>query len=133
MILQLKDRFLSPLTWDSYYEHPFGWVGAPEGGGSSDLAKEIRENRQSLEIIGGVVDSTLSYEYDEFALVRYKRKLYLLQTSGCSCPSPTETWGIVHGPVGKRELIKEIKAGNYEGYTLPSHLGEELLQVIDAA
>jgi hypothetical protein len=131
MILDKKDRYIKEEQ--TYYDHPFGWVGAGAGGGQNPIDQVFKENRHKIEIIGGVVDHNLSYEYDEFALVRWKSKLYLLETSGCSCPSPDETWGTVHGPITKTELTKEIKAGNYTGYTLPAHLEQELLEVIEAA
>ena len=130
MILQLADRFLKEET--RTYERPFGWVAHPAGGSLNPVEKELVENRTKLEIIGGVVDDQLSWEYDEFAVVRYQRKLYLFETSGCSCPDPTETWRVT-GPFTKAELLKEIKAGNYGGFTLPEHLEEELKQVVDAA
>ena len=130
MILQLADRFLKPD--DKSYWRDFGWVAHPAAVANNELDKEMVANRYKLEIIGGVVDETLSYEYDEFAVVRYKRKLYLFETSGCSCPDPTETWS-VQGPYTKKELHDEIKKGNYSGYTLPKHLEEDLLKVIDAA
>jgi hypothetical protein len=79
------------------------------------------------------VDETLSYEYDECAVVRYKGNLYLLQTSGCSCPSPTETWRVILGPYTKEDLLSQIKSGNYQGYTLPEHLEADLIAVIEAA
>jgi len=131
MILEPEKRFLSEE--EKSYSHPFYWVGHPECYSPDDLEKEFIQNRTKLEIIGGVIDETLSYEYDEFAVVLYKNELYLLETSGCSCPSPGETWRIIHGPVTKAELLKEIKAGNYKGYTLPSQLEQDLIKVIEAA
>ncbi len=129
MILQLADRFLTED--DRSYVRDFGWVAHPAGGYANEVAKELIANRTKLEVIGGVTDDTLSYAYDEFAVVRYKRKLYLFETSGCSCPDPTETWTVA-GPFTKAELLKEIKSGNYGGYTLPKHLEEELKRVVDA-
>lgn len=133
MILDKEKRFLTPETVECYWDHPFGWVGHPRCEHQKEVEREFIANREKLEIIGGVVDETLSYEYNEFAVVKYKRKLYLLETSGCSCPSPTETWYIVHGPSTKKELIKSINAGDYQGYTLPEHLEKDLIAVIEAA
>jgi len=133
MILQLEQRFIKEESVESYWDRPFGWVGHPRCDNPGEFEKQFIENRSKLEVIGGVVDDTLSWEYDDFAIVRYKRHLYLLETSGCSCPSPTETWRVIHGPMKKAELIKEIKSGNYRGYTLKPHIEEELLKVVDAA
>ena len=133
MILEKNKRFLTPETVEAYWNHSFGWVGHPRCENQGDVEKEFIENREKLEIIGGVVDETLSYEYDEFAVVRYKEDLYLLETSGCSCPSPVETWHIIHGPITKEQLLSEIKVGNYQGYSLPGHLEKDLLAVVESA
>jgi hypothetical protein len=144
LILELKDRFLPPAGVECSYDHLFYWVGHPASsrpaGSTGDSAKdaynalqnEFIANRDKLEILGGVTDPNACYDYDEFAVVRYKRKLYLLETSGCSCPSPSETWGIVHGPTTKTELVKSIKKGDYQGYTLPEWAEAELLAAIES-
>lgn len=139
MILFGDDRFFPKMKDEDIpsYGHPFWWVGHPasrEGKNEySVLHREFITNRHKLEIIGGVDDPNACYDYDEFAIVRYKRKLYLLETSGCSCPSPSETWSIIHGPTTKAALIAAIKAGEYQGYTLPEWAEAELLKVIAEA
>lgn len=35
-----------------------------------------------------------SYEYDDSALLEYNGVYYVMNTSGCSCPDPCETWGL---------------------------------------
>lgn len=133
MILKIEERFMPEGSTENYWDFSFGWVGHPRCDNPGELEMEFIKNRSKLEVIGGVVDATLSYEYDDFAIVRYKRHLYLLETSGCSCPSPTETWRVIHGPMTKREIIQEIKSGNYRGYTLKPVMEEELLKVVEAA
>jgi hypothetical protein len=109
----------------------FYWVGHAACESPTDIEKELIAHKSQIEFIGGVSDDNLSYEYDEFAVIRYKRKLYLLETSGCSCPDPSETWRVVCGPTTKTQLVKEIKAGNYQGYTLPKHLEADLILAIE--
>lgn len=130
MIFAHQDRFnrfedYGPLYWPGHpqCEH------APDG----SIERDMINNNTELEVIGGVEDPNASYSYDDFALVRFRGELYLLESSGCSCPSPSETWRVVHGPATKEELVAVIKAGDYEGYTLPSGTEQFLLEVIDAA
>jgi len=83
-------------------------------------------------LIGGVVDENAGYEYDEFALVQIDGVFYLLQTIGCSCPSPSETWHVRHkGTIA--DIRAAIISGEYDGYTLPGRKRDEFLALIDKA
>jgi hypothetical protein len=116
------------ITADDWWN----WIAAPEGGDGDERSKLLIANRHDLEVVGEVVDSEASYSYDDWALVRLKGKYYLLSTSGCSCPSPSETWGVQHGPMTLSQIRKEITNGNYQGYTVPGRQMQEFLDMIDA-
>jgi hypothetical protein len=116
-----------------HYEQEFGWVGSPRGGGTDEVSKLLIENRYQLEILGGVLDKEASYSYDEWALVKFKRKYYLLSTSGCSCPSPEETWRVEMGPSTLLQIEKHLESGNYDGYTVPGRQMDEFLELIAKA
>jgi hypothetical protein len=119
------------LTKTSSWEEDFGWVGHPDCQNSGEVEKELIENRYNLEIIGGVVDKDADYSYDDFALILFKKKYYLLQTSGCSCPSPSETWGVDIGPTTLKKIRDFITGGHYDGYTVPKKQESEFLALID--
>lgn len=89
MLLKISEWCNDPDK-DSY---DFRWVGHPDGGDGA-RNEDLIKNRSQIYVYGIVDDNDASYSYDSWALVRFKRKFYLLRTSGCSCPSPTETWGI---------------------------------------
>lgn len=115
-------------------DQDFYWVGHPDVGEPSDLMmQELIEHRYELDIIGGIVDDEASYDYDEFALVKWQDKFYLLSTSGCSCPSPTETWMIEIGPATIEEIRAKILSGDYAGYTLPKKKSDEFLLLLKKA
>lgn len=92
------------------------------------------ENREQLEVIGYVTDAEADYSFDDFALVRFKRKYYLLRTSGCSCPSPTEEWYVYFGPCTLREMRKHLMDENKEnGYGVTVRQHGEFLALCDEA
>lgn len=98
-----------PLTAEGivgWYEDPtgFGWVGHPNNSGG-DLNNLLIANRNDLIFLGGISDPDPNYSYDEFAIVRLKRRYFLCETSGCSCPSPDETWFVVT----EAKSLKQIK------------------------
>lgn len=110
----------------------FWWVGHSSCDRRGDVEKLLISRRADISVIGGVVDETLSYEYDEFALILLDDQYYLLQTSGCSCPSPSETWGVDIGPATLQEIRNFITGGHYEGYTLPKKREADFIALIDA-
>jgi hypothetical protein len=123
-----------------YYEQEFGWVAHPEGTGSyygrSDLdniEKEVVARRYELDIIGGISDNDASYSYDDWALAKLDGKYYLFSTSGCSCPSPTETWRIEIGPATLAQVRKHVLDGDYDGYTMPKKQMEDFVALLDKA
>lgn len=108
------------------------WVGHPDCDSPGVEEQLLIDRRADIRIIGSIVDDTLSYEYDEFALVELDGLFYLLQTSGCSCPSPSETWGVDIGPTTLQEIRNFITGGHYEGYTLPKKREADFIALIDA-
>lgn len=119
----------------------FSWVAHPDGlrsnynGNTKDTDTEamLVSRRYDLEIIGGVSDEEASYSYDDWALCELDGRYYLLSTSGCSCPSPEETWRLEIGPATLAEIRGHITDGKYAGYTLPARQMDEFLALIDGA
>ena len=50
------------------------------------------ENGERAITVAESEDPCASYSYDDFALILLDKKYYVVETSGCSCPSPGETW-----------------------------------------
>lgn len=87
-----RRRALWGIDWPG---HPDGAdrpkVGAPE----RDLAGlEEAPELWTLPLVAH--DPGADYDYDDLALLRREDGEWaLVRTTGCSCPSPTETWGYV--------------------------------------
>lgn len=126
---------MSKLIEDKPYDHEFYWVGAPEAlaYNPSPVMELLIENRYKLDILGGVHDKNADYSYDDWALVKLKDKYYLLSTSGCSCPSPNETWTVQIGPATLKQIRKFVSKGNYTGYSLPRDQEEDFMALLDKA
>jgi hypothetical protein len=124
---------------DEYGE--FYWVAHPDGigGGYNGNTKEIDtesmlvSRRYDLEIIGGIHDEEANYSYDDWVLCELDGRYYLLATSGCSCPSPSETWRLEIGPATLADIRAHVTSGQYEGYTVPGRQMAEFLALIDSA
>lgn len=115
------------------YDQAYGWVGSPRCENPGDSERFIIENRFKLTIIGGVEDKDADYSYDDWALVRLGEKFWLLSTSGCSCPSPSETWRVEIGPATLNQVRKHVVDGDYQGYTVPKKQLDEFIALIDKA
>lgn len=86
-------------------ENPgYDWIAHPMARPSDDLGKKLVKNRAKIEVLWEINDDYAGYTFDDFALIRLGREYYLLNTSGCSCPSPCENWLVVAGP-----RLKDIK------------------------
>lgn len=81
-----------------------GWVGHPDCQEGSDDCRRLIANRDRIEVISSWEEPNLEYEYHEEAIVRLDLAYYALTTTGCSCPSPTETWCIDYGPATLDEM-----------------------------
>lgn len=121
-------------TKRSYDCEEYHWVAHKNIGASSGSAEEfLIQHRYEIEIIGGIQDNTASYSYDDWALCELKGKYYMLSTSGCSCPSPTETWRIEKGPATLTEIRQHILNGDYEGYTMPKKQEQDFIELLQLA
>ena len=73
------------------------WPGHPSGGAAGDPDDvAIRDAREAgtLEWHAYINDAEADYSFDDWALMRIASpgQWGVLNTSGCSCPSPTEEW-----------------------------------------
>lgn len=75
-----------------------------------------------------------SYEYDDVALLRLDGAYALASTSGCSCPSPNETWDVSPTTLAEaRQSIATHALYEYEGSTDAYAIERaEALAIIDA-
>lgn len=76
------------------------WVGSPakqfyDSTPREGFAKELVDKRNEVEVLAEWACPDLSYEYDEYAVVRLHGTHAVLNTTGCSCPSPAETWDVL--------------------------------------
>lgn len=106
------------------------WIGHPDCEQDGDAVRYIKEHRAELEVYGEIADDDACYSYDNFALVKAPNGWYLLQTSGCSCPSPRETWRVEIGPATPAEIEEFVRGGHYDGYTLPKEQEVDFVALI---
>lgn len=97
--------------------------------------QRLIDRRSEVVVLGEVCDAEADYSYDDFALVRLDDDYYLLNTSGCSCPSPSETWSVQIGPVSldgmEAALRREETSGRAYGVTHRQF--DEFLEMIASA
>lgn len=87
----------------------YDWIAHPSGGNANPASQELKDHRNEITVLWEIGDDDAGYSFDDWALIRYRKKLYLLETSGCSCPSPCEEWGIVVGPASAKEIRTYLK------------------------
>lgn len=123
-----------------HYDQEFGWVAHEDGLSTYKSSEPINlveqvlvARRYELEILGGVTDETASYSYDDWALCELDGEYYLFSTSGCSCPSPNETWRVEIGPATLQEIRNHVISGHYDGHTLPKKQESDFIKLIDEA
>lgn len=111
----VRRHFLPPLSRDIYSGAGY-WIGYPNGEKGNEAVIEARK-AGTLYLIAFIEDADASYSFDELGIVRIGGKYYVVQASGCSCPSPTETWVVVseHGSV--EDALLSVLNGEYRGYT----------------
>ncbi len=108
------------------------WIANPRCESQGELERALIARREDVEVIAEIEDKDASYDYDDWALVLLDGAYYLLNTSGCSCPSPSETWQVMKGPATLSEIRQEIEAGDYSGYSVPGRQMDEFLAAFDA-
>lgn len=90
------------------------WIRVPESGeylgyGSRDFGnltddeKHFAANHARAVTIAESEDPHADYSYDDWALCELDGLYYAFNTSGCSCPSPSETWELMFK--GDRESL----------------------------
>lgn len=72
-----------------------GSYGARNQSTLSDEEKRFVRDRDLAETIAEVADPYADYSYNSWALCSLDGCYYVFNTSGCSCPSPSETWELV--------------------------------------
>ncbi len=135
MTQTVERHFLPPLlsASDAYqYSGADYWIGYPNGEkGNEPLIKARMAGTAYL--IAFIEDEDASYSFDELGIVfnTADSKFYVVQAAGCSCPSPTETWGIesVHETV--EEALLSILNGEYQGYTYSQGELVSLMQQVE--
>ena len=123
-------KILGPLKIDTDsddYHNTFNWVAHP----ASNL--DLEDRRKDMIVLGGITDDDASYSYDYWALVLLDGRYYSFSTSGCSCPSPSETCRIEIGRSTLDGIQKHIESGDYSGYTLPKKQYSQFMEVIEHA
>ena len=103
------------------------WIGHPDAIGSASPANEkyLSAHRSECIVWGMVSDDDAYYSYDDWALVELEDKFFLINTAGCSCPSPTETWHVACEPGSLQSQWNHLITGSYEGWTVPGRQMED--------
>ena len=109
------------------------WVGHGACERPGQLESIMITNRDMVLVLAEISDDNACYDYDDFALCLFGGGFYLLQTSGCSCPSPSETWRVDIGPCSLSDIRRYLTSGKYEGYTVPGRQLDQFMAAIDAA
>jgi hypothetical protein len=111
------------------------WVAHPHGGDGGEDCQRLKARRADLVVYGYVTDAEAFYSYDDYALVSLDGAFYLLNTSGCSCPSPSETWGIVQGPCPLDDIERHVKDNQASGanYGVTARQFDEFLALVECA
>jgi hypothetical protein len=104
--------------WDTKTDATgYDWSGHPECESIDEDERSVIDARLAgeLEFISGASDPEASYSYDEYSLVKHGDIYYLLATSGCSCPSPSETWYVCAKSDNIREALTPIANAKSDG------------------
>ena len=110
------------------------WVASPNGEDLSEEELKLVARRPDIIVYGYVNDAEASYSFDDYALISLDGWFYLLHTSGCSCPSPCERWGIAKGPCTLDEIRSHIVDDvDRRGYGVTKRQFQEFLDMIAVA
>lgn len=72
--------------------------GSMRDGALSDAEEVFLDSRDDAITLVETSDPDGSYSYDDWALCEIRGTFWVFSTSGCSCPSPDETWTLeTHG------------------------------------
>ena len=108
------------------------WIGSYATSVGAD-EKILCDNRDKVQVLAEVDDPNQEWAFDVMAICYLRGQGYFIcQASGCSCPSPSETWQVVKRFKTRKQVMKAIEDGEYQGYTLPSYAVEDLrTQLLD--
>ncbi len=109
----------------------FGWVGDPECDRPGTLEQIFTERRTDVKFVVGRCDEEASYSYDDTCVCKLDDSYYILNTSGCSCPSPNETWSVIYGPVSSLAECASILEKDSKIY-LPDNVRNGLIADLKA-
>lgn len=86
--LERKERERRDILWG------IDWPGHPNRKARTEIEKSLQDEPERWEFIFLSTDPLADYSYDDLALMKRNDGIYsIIRTTGCSCPSPTETWG----------------------------------------
>lgn len=86
------------------------WPASARCDSPGALERTLIERRADIELLGYITDAEADYSYHDFAFIRLDGQWYMLETSGCSCPSPSETWSVKVGPVSASGLRAAVES-----------------------
>lgn len=110
------------------------WMAHPGCEGAQEMERLLIERRADVWCYGTVEDAEASYSYEDYALVSLDDVFYLLRTSGCSCPSPTETWGVIHyGTLDEIEKYLRDDVADPQGFTVTKRQADEFMALVSKA
>lgn len=108
-------------------DYSLGWIGHPDAIDSASSAndKYLSAHRSECIVWGMVSGDDACYSYDDWALVELEGKFFLINTAGCSCPSPTETWHVACEPGSLQSQWDHLTTGDYSGWSVPGRQMED--------
>lgn len=95
---------------DTRIKHKYGYALGRSYQNLSVEEQQLLDNRDAAQILCEVHDGA-SYEYDDWALIQLNDTYYVVNTSGCSCPDPADTWYIVRAGT-KQDIVLELMGSN---------------------
>ncbi len=84
------------------------------------------DNAERAVLIAESSDPNANYDYNDYALCELDGRFWLFNTSGCSCPSPTETWCVSWIVPSKEEALAKLVPCRDEAF-------HELLRQVEKA
>lgn len=93
----------------------YDWPAHAGYGGchTDDAERALVARRADIEVLGYITDAEADYSFHDFAFIRLDGQWYVLETSGCSCPSPKDEWQVSVGPVpvdGLRTAVDSMRS-----------------------
>lgn len=112
----------------------YDWMASPDCEAPGADEALLISRRDDIDVIGTVEDAEADYSYDDWALIRLDGAYWVLSTSGCSCPSPRETWRAEVGPLSLDEVRTYfLDAAGEKGFGVTKHQHAEFMALVDLA